>query len=62
MPSSNLVTSRYGWRVHPITGTERFHAGIDINGYGNAGGVIYAADGGTVVRSRYSDSYGNYKP
>lgn len=60
VPSSNLVTSRYGWRVHPITGTERFHAGIDINGYGNAGGVIYAADGGTVVRSRYSDSYGNY--
>lgn len=57
---SNLVTSRYGWRVHPITGAERFHAGIDINGYGNAGGVIYAADGGTVVRSRYSDSYGNY--
>lgn len=60
VPSSNLVTSRYGWRVHPITGAERFHAGIDINGYGNAGGVIYAADGGTVVRSRYSDSYGNY--
>ena len=60
VPSSNLVTSRYGWRVHPITGTERFHAGIDINGYGNAGGVIYAADGGTVVRARYSDSYGNY--
>lgn len=60
VPSSNLVTSRYGWRVHPITGTERFHAGIDINGYGNAGGVICAADGGTVVRSRYSDSYGNY--
>ena len=43
VPSSNLVTSRYGWRVHPITGAERFHAGIDINGYGNAGGVIYAA-------------------
>lgn len=60
VPSSNLVTSRYGWRVHPITGTERFHSGIDINGYGNAGGVIYASDGGTVVRARYSDSYGNY--
>ena len=60
VPSSNLVTSRYGWRVHPITGTERFHSGIDINGYGNAGGSIYASDGGTVVRARYSDSYGYY--
>ena len=59
-PASNLVTSRYGWRVHPILGTERFHSGIDINGYGMEGSPIVASDGGTVCRAEYSDSYGNY--
>ena len=24
-----LVTSPYGWRIHPITGERRFHSGID---------------------------------
>lgn len=60
LPSSNLVTSRYGWRMHPITGTERFHSGIDINGYGNEGAPILASDGGTVCTAEYSSSYGNY--
>ncbi len=59
-PASNLVTSRYGWRVHPILGTERFHSGIDINGLGMEGSPIVASDNGTVVKAEYSDSYGNY--
>lgn len=24
------ITSRFGWRVHPITGKQSFHNGIDI--------------------------------
>lgn len=59
-PASNLVTSRYGYRVHPILGTQRFHSGIDINGLGLEGSPIVAAKSGTVCKAEYSDSYGNY--
>ncbi len=59
-PASNLVTSRYGYRIHPILGTERFHSGIDVNGLGMEGSPIVASDGGTICKAEYSDSYGNY--
>ena len=58
VPSCYLITSRYGNRVHPVTGVERFHAGVDIGA--SAGSTIVAADGGTVVIAEYSSSYGNY--
>ncbi len=29
-PVSARVTSEYGWRIHPIYGTKRLHAGIDL--------------------------------
>ena len=57
-PASTIVTSEYGWRVHPIFQTERFHAGIDISA--NSGSTIVAADSGTVSVATYSSSYGNY--
>lgn len=47
LPSSRLVTSLYGNRIHPEYGTLKFHKGIDINAA--AGAAIVAADGGTVV-------------
>jgi murein DD-endopeptidase MepM/ murein hydrolase activator NlpD len=46
------------YRIHPIFGTERFHAGIDIGA--SAGAEILAAAGGTVSIATYSSSYGNY--
>jgi murein DD-endopeptidase MepM/ murein hydrolase activator NlpD len=52
------VSSQFGWRIHPIFGTERFHSGIDISAY--AGDSIYAADTGYVSIAQYSSSYGNY--
>lgn len=58
VPSCTYVTSKYGWRIHPIFGTERFHAGIDIGA--SAGSTIVAADSGTVSIATYSSSYGNY--
>ncbi len=58
IPSSTLVTSRYGDRVHPITGVVTFHAGIDINA--SLGAAIVAADGGTVGVAGYNSGYGNY--
>ena len=60
VPCSTRVTSRFGYRTDPFTGEQRYHSGIDIDGYGNEGGSIVAADGGTVVTATYSDGYGNY--
>ena len=47
LPSSRLVTSPFGNRVHPEYGTVKFHKGVDINA--SVGAAIVAADGGTVV-------------
>ena len=58
VPSSHVVTSRYGYRIHPITGEEKFHSGIDIDGYGNDGGPIVACDNGTVVKAEWYGGYG----
>lgn len=56
-PSNGPKTSDYGWRTHPIFGTRRFHAGIDIGaGYGAA---IYAARDGVVHTSGVMSGYGN---
>lgn len=52
------VTSPWGYRIHPIFGTEKFHAGVDIAA--NSGTTIMAADAGTVLTAVYSSSYGNY--
>lgn len=58
IPSSTYVTSGFGWRIHPIFGTKRYHNGIDISA--NSGSTIVAADSGTVSIATYSSSYGNY--
>ena len=60
VPCSHTVTSRFGWRVHPITGTERYHNGMAIDGYGHDGDIIIACDAGVVVAAQWSDSYGYY--
>lgn len=58
VPSCTIITSPYGYRMHPILNYERFHAGVDIGA--SSGATIVAADGGTVSVATYSDSYGNY--
>lgn len=59
VPASRLVTSPFGNRVHPISGTVKFHKGIDIGAA--AGSAILAADGGTVAYVGYdAGGYGNY--
>ena len=60
VPCSKRITSRFGNRIDPFTGEVRYHSGIDIDGYGNEGNIIIAADGGTVVTATYNDGYGNY--
>lgn len=55
---SFYVTSTYGNRLHPILGYWRMHSGIDIGA--DYGTKIMASDGGRVVTSTSSYSYGEY--
>lgn len=48
-PVPGGVTSSFGWRVHPITHTRRFHYGVDLSASG--GYPIKAADKGRVVHA-----------
>ena len=57
-PGYTKITSPYGYRIHPITGKLKLHAGVDIGAAG--GSPILAAAAGTVTTSVYSASYGNY--
>ena len=45
-PVNGEITSPFGWRVHPIWGTQIFHAGLDIGA--DYGDPVHAADSGTV--------------
>lgn len=58
VPSTHSISSSYGYRIHPITGNKKLHAGIDIPG--QAGDTVIAAESGTVIVAEYSSSYGNY--
>lgn len=54
------VTSEFGYRYHPITGSYELHNGIDLVN-GNSTTPIYASAAGEVVISgSYPDWYGNY--
>lgn len=60
LPSSELVTSSFGMRKHPILRKYKMHTGIDING--DTGNSIVAANKGTVIIAEYDTSggYGRY--
>ena len=53
-----MVTSPYGWRVHPIYGDWRFHNGIDLAG--RSGTPVVATRSGTVTEARYSPTGGYF--
>ncbi|THE11757.1 hypothetical protein E1H99_08165 [Enterococcus hirae] len=56
------VTSEFGWRDSPITGTQEFHNGIDlVNGNPNTP-IFASADGEVIVAgdANYYDWYGNW--
>lgn len=55
--SPMYITSMYGWRLHPVLGYRRLHAGIDLRAY--CGMSILAGRSGTVVWARYRSGYGN---
>ena len=62
--SANLITSRFGQRIHPITKIKTQHNGIDMTAtndgvVGNTDYII-AHTGGTVEAVGYGISSGNY--
>ncbi len=57
-PVRGWITSRYGWRSDPFSGTRSFHNGLDIGAA--MGTPIGAAMEGRVVETGYSSTLGNY--
>lgn len=57
VPVVGELTSPFGWRMHPVLGYERFHAGIDFGA--DYGTVIHAAERGTVIFAGWYGGYGN---
>ncbi len=56
--SSAYITSKFGYRVHPIFGSTKYHYGVDVAA--NSGSTLSAIASGTVSIAEYSSSYGNY--
>lgn len=56
-PSCHTITSYFGWRIHPITGTNKYHSGVDIGA--SYGATVIAADSGTVITAGWVSGYGN---
>ena len=58
MPVQNaVVTSEFGARVHPVTGKQSFHTGIDLAGAWHSN--ISSVEKGTVVWAGVQRGYGN---
>ena len=55
-PVQGRITSRFGWRIHPVWHTRRFHDAIDIAA--PTGTSIKAADKGLVIHSGWWGAYG----
>ena len=55
-PGDGAVSSPFGTRGHPITGSHKLHSGIDFQ-YGD--GLAYAAARGTVAEVSRDPAYGN---
>ncbi|MEI6874327.1 MAG: M23 family metallopeptidase [Spirochaetota bacterium] len=57
-PVGGDISSRYGWRTDPFTGSRGFHNGLDIAAWLRK--PVQAAMEGRVSDTGYSPSFGNY--
>jgi len=57
-PTGGYISSHFGNRIHPIYGTTRFHAGIDLAH--PCGQPVYAAREGTVSYAGWLGTGGNF--
>lgn len=51
------LTSPYGYRIHPVTGKQSFHAGIDLRAHND---TVFAIAGGVVITAGYNSFLGIY--
>lgn len=51
------ITSKFGYRIHPISKTRKLHAGMDIGA--PKGTDVIAAGSGVVITAKYWGGYGN---
>ena len=58
VPEYQEVTETFGTRVHPITGRESSHDGVDISA--PEGVAVLAVRSGTVAETGWDDTDGNY--
>ena len=58
LPPGAVITSSYGYRIHPITGNYSLHNGVDLAIY--QGAPIYATKSGYVSTATYNYVYGYY--
>jgi murein DD-endopeptidase MepM/ murein hydrolase activator NlpD len=59
VPTKNYwISSRYGWRIHPLTGKRTFHYGIDMAA--PQGTPIYATRAGVVTDAKFQDGGAGY--
>ncbi len=56
-PSYTRISSPYGYRIHPIFNTKKFHSGVDLAAPG--GSNILAAETGRVISAGWNGGYGN---
>jgi len=56
-PTSGSISSGFGWRNAPMEGASETHQGIDIAS--NTGTPVVATADGKVVKSGWSEGYGN---
>lgn len=56
------MTSKYGWRTHPIRKTRSFHGGLDFAPAkaGTRGWKIYAMRDGEIIQTGYHSIMGKY--
>ena len=57
-PVKGVLSSNFGYRDHPLEGTERFHYGVDLAA--DTGTAIACFADGTVTAVGESSSYGKY--
>ncbi len=57
-PARGWISSWYGWRSDPFSGTRVFHNGVDIGV--DTGTPVRAAMNGVVSETGYNSSFGNY--
>ena len=55
-PSYTYISSEFGWRIHPVLGTKKYHSGMDMAAPG--GTNILAAADGTVRSAGWNGGYG----